>query len=158
MTVVRSRIKPLIGLVIWPLFFVCIDKETLRYQKKQQIRENKEPFGHPQNLWPSSNTIEVCPRFLQKSANKLLLCEGISPRPLVYSVTKSAGKWKLPQKEVFHRFFSPLHSHQKALPFGNPRRAMLPFRNHPPTRLCLFGLSARRPAFWTSTILSALLW
>lgn len=27
----------------------------------------------------------------------------------------------------------------------------------PPTRLCLFGLSARRPAFWTSTSLSALM-
>lgn len=25
------------------------------------------------------------------------------------------------QKEVFHRFFSPPHSHQKALPFGNLR-------------------------------------
>lgn len=47
-------------------------------------------------------------------------------------------------KEVFTAFFSPLHSHQKALPF----------RNHPPTRLCLFGLSARRPAFWTSTLQS----
>ena len=30
-------------------------------------------------------------------------------------------------KGSFHRFFAPLHSHQKALPFGNLRRATLPF-------------------------------
>ena len=34
---------------------------------------------------------------------------------------------KASPKGNFHRFFSPLHSHQKALPFGNLRRATLPF-------------------------------
>ena len=37
------------------------------------------------------------------------------------------GQMKASPKGNFHRFFSPLHSHQKALPFGNPRRATLPF-------------------------------
>ena len=89
----------------------------------------KKEFTANKNLRPSSNSIEVCPRFLAKTTNKLLFREGISPRPLVYSVTKSAGLMKSSPKGRFHHFFSPLHSHQKALPFGNPRREMFPFQN-----------------------------
>jgi len=104
----------------------------------------KKARESPQNLRPSSNTIEVCPCFC-KNPNKLLLC-GVtaSPRPPLPLPFRKRGQMKTSPKGSFHRFFLPRHCHQRTLSFGFLRRAMLLFLIFTPTRHCLFGLSARR--------------